>query len=258
MELIRIRDDRLKIMLTESDMDKYSLSCESLDYDNAETRHALWSILGEAKRKTGFDAASSRVLVQVYTSKCGGCEMYVTKLSEDAEENDSNCSSRRYDVGCGVSSVSQDDPGNHSRQDGSDNLGTRGEEFGLVSCSEEKAECFGIWEFCGSENLIRACRLLKELECNVRGIAYSDRCGRYFLEIQGFGAQGASSGQRFYIRSLLGEYAERSLAESVGCVGRGGRHSRSDLLPVARAYIYEHCAVISENAVSELSALCVK
>ncbi len=80
MELIVISDSKLKIMLSGEDMKQYSIDCETLDYENTETRRAFWSILDEAKQRTGFDAASEKVFVQVYPSKDGGCEMYVTKL----------------------------------------------------------------------------------------------------------------------------------------------------------------------------------
>lgn len=80
MDLILISSTKLKIMLTSGDMAAYSLTCDSIDYDNTETRRAFWDILDTAKHKTGFDAASDRVFIQVFPSKGGGCEMYVTKL----------------------------------------------------------------------------------------------------------------------------------------------------------------------------------
>ena len=80
MELLLISDSKLKVTLTAEDMNKFSLSSDNIDYDNTETRRAFWQILDEAKHKTGFDAASDRVFIQVYPSKCGGCEMYVIKL----------------------------------------------------------------------------------------------------------------------------------------------------------------------------------
>ena len=86
MELIMISSSKLKIMLTSEDMKEYSLDCNTLNYENTETRRAFWSILDEAKHRTGFDAASERVFVQVYPSKKGGCEMYVTKLGVFSEK----------------------------------------------------------------------------------------------------------------------------------------------------------------------------
>lgn len=83
MELILISDSKLKITLSLSDMEKYDLNSDSMDYDNTETRRAFWEILDEAKHKTGFDAAKERVFVQVYPSRGGGCEMYVTKIGDE-------------------------------------------------------------------------------------------------------------------------------------------------------------------------------
>ena len=87
MELIRISDTKLKVMLSEEDMILYDLDTEALDYDNKETRRAFWQILDEAKRKTGFDASADRIFVQVYASKKGGCEMFVTKVGRLDEGN---------------------------------------------------------------------------------------------------------------------------------------------------------------------------
>lgn len=80
MELILINDTKLKIMLTDADMERYELDCNCVNYNNTETRRAFWSILDEAKHQTGFDAASDKVFIQLYPSKEGGCEMYVTKI----------------------------------------------------------------------------------------------------------------------------------------------------------------------------------
>lgn len=80
MELILINDSKLKIMLTREDMTRYELDCASADYDNTETRRAFWSILDEAKHRTGFDAARDKVFIQLYPSREGGCEMFVTKV----------------------------------------------------------------------------------------------------------------------------------------------------------------------------------
>ena len=80
MELIVINENKLKITLTESDMKQYSLDSNTIDYDNTETRKAFWNILDEVKHQTGFDAASQKVFIQLYPSKEGGCEMYVTKI----------------------------------------------------------------------------------------------------------------------------------------------------------------------------------
>ena len=75
-----IREDKLKVLLTPFDMMKYELTCEKLDYDNTETRKAIWSILDHAKQETGFDAAIGKIRIEVYPEKSGGCAIYITKL----------------------------------------------------------------------------------------------------------------------------------------------------------------------------------
>ena len=82
MELILINASKLKIMLTGDEMKKYDLDTDTIDYDTTATRKAFWSILDDARSETGFDAASDRVFIQLYPSKKGGCEMYVTKLGD--------------------------------------------------------------------------------------------------------------------------------------------------------------------------------
>ena len=80
MELNLIREDKLKVLITPFDMMKYELTCEKLDYDNTETRKAIWSILDFAKQETGFDAAIGKIRIEVYPEKSGGCAIYITKL----------------------------------------------------------------------------------------------------------------------------------------------------------------------------------
>ncbi|MBO7293275.1 MAG: adaptor protein MecA [Clostridia bacterium] len=82
MELLRIGDRKLKVTLSDEDMEKYRLDKDTLDYDTTETRSAFWQILDEAKRRTGFDAGGGRLFVQIYPSRGGGCEMYVTMTEE--------------------------------------------------------------------------------------------------------------------------------------------------------------------------------
>ena len=83
MELHLIQNDKLKVLLTPFDMMKYELTCESLDYDNTETRKAIWSILDFAKHETGFDAALGKIRIEVYPEKSGGCAIYITKLAKN-------------------------------------------------------------------------------------------------------------------------------------------------------------------------------
>ena len=87
MELTLINDNKLKIMLTVEDMENLDITCEDMDYDDTATRRIFWDLLDRAKRRTGFDAASDKLLVQVYPDKTGGCMMYITKMNGVKQEN---------------------------------------------------------------------------------------------------------------------------------------------------------------------------
>ncbi len=80
MELLRISDSKLKVMLSREDLASFELRAEDLDYTNTETKRMFWDILNRAKRTLGFDTDGARVLVQLYPSRAGECEMFITRL----------------------------------------------------------------------------------------------------------------------------------------------------------------------------------
>ena len=80
MEFILISDSKIKVMLTAKDLARFELEADDLDYANTETKRMFWDVLSRAKRRTGFDTDGERVVVQLYPSKEGGCEIFVTKI----------------------------------------------------------------------------------------------------------------------------------------------------------------------------------
>ena len=78
MELILINKNKLKIMLDESDMKKYHIGSES-DCAEGSTRQAIRSLLESARDQIGFETDGEEIFVQLYASKHGGCELFVTK-----------------------------------------------------------------------------------------------------------------------------------------------------------------------------------
>ena len=111
MELILISNTKLKIMLNENDMQRYKIGSES-DCAEPDTRRAIRSLLDCAREQIGFNTEGEEIFVQLYTSKKGGCELFVTKchdsaLCEESAERliksvgssyDSHYSSRRRDA----------------------------------------------------------------------------------------------------------------------------------------------------------------
>lgn len=80
MELILISDSKLKVMLSPEDMRRFDITCDDLDGTEIASRRAFWSILDEARSQTGFDPAGHKIFVQMYPSRSGGCELFVTRL----------------------------------------------------------------------------------------------------------------------------------------------------------------------------------
>lgn len=80
MEWIRISDNKLKIMLTAEDARRYALNCESADCAESLTREAFRAILTDVRAESGFDASDEKIYIQMYPSKEGGCELFVTRM----------------------------------------------------------------------------------------------------------------------------------------------------------------------------------
>ncbi|MFA5561455.1 MAG: adaptor protein MecA [Eubacteriales bacterium] len=156
MELILISDSKLKVMLSADDMEKYEIRSDEIDYDNTETRRAFWQILDEVKQRTGFDAATDKVLIQVYPSRDGGCEMFVTKLS-------------------GVSPAVTDTL-------------ARSRSVAMLSMRT----C--IYSFDKLEKLLRVCRSLYRSGYNTVSSAYHADNGRFYLVLQEHFRSGGGGG----------------------------------------------------------------
>ena len=88
MEFILIGDGKIKVSLTKEDLEEFELSADELDYANTETKRMFWDVLSRAKARTGFDTDGEKVLVQLYPSRDGGCEIFVTKIGSLYKEDE--------------------------------------------------------------------------------------------------------------------------------------------------------------------------
>ena len=74
MELMMIAKNRLKLVLTSEDMEKYSITPE-MQGDAGKIMDWLCPLL--AQKLPEFDAKSRPLRVQMFAGKGGGCEMYI-------------------------------------------------------------------------------------------------------------------------------------------------------------------------------------
>ena len=72
MELIVISESKIKLTLTSEEMSLYTGS----------TKEILSEIMDDVRNKCGCREMKGRIFIQMYPSREGGCEMFVTKLSE--------------------------------------------------------------------------------------------------------------------------------------------------------------------------------
>ena len=84
MELIRISNDKIKIMLTPTDMCHFELNADSIGEDNEQTKRAFRLLMHEIEKQTGIEAEDTGLSVQYFPSREGGCEMFVTRLHAPA------------------------------------------------------------------------------------------------------------------------------------------------------------------------------
>jgi negative regulator of genetic competence, sporulation and motility len=82
MEIIKCTKNKLKVIFTEEDMKKYRIKASSLDYNDKNSRKKFREILEDVKEASGFDYGGEKILIQLYPSKDGGCEMFITKLGQ--------------------------------------------------------------------------------------------------------------------------------------------------------------------------------
>jgi len=76
LELIIISESKIKLTLTKDEMESFS----------GNTKEVLRGIMHEAQLKCECPRLDGRVFVQMYPSKKGGCEMFVTKLEKNINE----------------------------------------------------------------------------------------------------------------------------------------------------------------------------
>ena len=82
MDLIRISDTKLKIMLTNDDMQKYQIHNDADIIPDGRMRDTLKRLLCDARVQDGFIGDDSRVYIQMFPCAKGGCELFISRLDE--------------------------------------------------------------------------------------------------------------------------------------------------------------------------------
>lgn len=167
MEFILISDNKIKVMLTEEDLREFEIETEELDYSNTETKRMFWDVLSRAKKLTGFDTDGQRVLVQLYPSRQGGCELFVTKIGTlcDADEN---CPTKKR-APIFSEKISFDEDTQNPRK---------------------TKTTHAAFSFDSLKNIIAVCRRLSKIEYSHFSSAYIGDDGRYYLILKNVDVSG--------------------------------------------------------------------
>lgn len=86
MEYILINESKLKVTLEGGELEERALEAKELDYSLPRAKQLFCDILDHAKDEFGFDTSGYRILLQLYPSNDGGCELFVTRLGKLAGE----------------------------------------------------------------------------------------------------------------------------------------------------------------------------
>ena len=188
MELILISNTKLKIMLSESDMIKYNIGRES-DCARSSTRRAIRSLLDRAKDQIGFNTEGEEIFVQLYTSKSGGCELFVTKC-----ESDQGAEKLPEMINCPVTEAetvaSKKTRGHPSLplslppSDNADPTAKLSEAMRMPASAEERKTRMA-FSFPSLKELITVCRLLSDSGLSIESQAFADDGGGFFLLLRG-------------------------------------------------------------------------
>ena len=146
MNILKISDSKVKIMLAPSDTKRFGLDTVELNYKDEETRTRVWCILDEVKERVGFSHEGHKLLIQFYPCKDGGAELFVTKLDNLSEK--------------------------------SERLISKANDMAVLEKNSS------IYKFNDNEALLRSCCILKKKSWIGESELYFSECEGFFLRVE--------------------------------------------------------------------------
>jgi negative regulator of genetic competence, sporulation and motility len=234
MELIPINETKLKIMLDEIDMKQYRLGAES-DCANLETRRAIRNILDVARDRIGFNTEGAEIFVQLYASKKGGCELFVTKGETcDALGQECNYTSESISAHLPKKDDRAYSSAQKSKKKEPQKTAPRAELAPRKSSlPQQRKNDVGKIAFCFNSirDLCIVCAILLERGIMAGSRAFKDEIGVFYLLLSG---TGMSAYSRLDKLSFIYEYGVRESFDEIA------------------TYLCEHGTVICEEGAIEL------
>lgn len=82
MDFTVMGEKKLKATLTKEELEAFDLTAEGLDGCDQKTKRLVGVLLDRAKREVGFNIGTLPVLVEAFSSRAGGCEIFISALAE--------------------------------------------------------------------------------------------------------------------------------------------------------------------------------
>lgn len=86
MEIEPLDKKTIKIILSKQDMNDFSITYESMDYDDPATKKVILKLLNQVKEKNKVDLLSGKLFIEAFPKDDGGCILYLNILG-DMKEN---------------------------------------------------------------------------------------------------------------------------------------------------------------------------
>ena len=80
MEIIHISESKLKVMLTQEDLEDFGIDAQALDYNDVETKELFGALLSHIKDTADFNTDGYRLLVRLFPSRDGSCELFLSRI----------------------------------------------------------------------------------------------------------------------------------------------------------------------------------
>ena len=84
MEIVKINEKSIKISLSSDEVKEYDLG-EGKELDAEEMKRIFSSLLLKAKKEVGFTYAKENIVAEIFSSKDGGCEIFVSCLLDEVK-----------------------------------------------------------------------------------------------------------------------------------------------------------------------------
>ena len=82
MEIVKISDKSIKFCLTRDEVREYDLY-EGRELETNEMKKIFTRLLSQAKKEVGFKYAKENIVAEIFSSRDGGCEIFVSCLLEE-------------------------------------------------------------------------------------------------------------------------------------------------------------------------------